>query len=221
MPLKLHALFIATLAALPAWAGKVEVSAFLGRQSYPSEIRSIPSLNWNWSYSNADKTVYGLRVGYTFLDTGALRLNASAAFQPQISTDLKVNVMFGGAMSTLNSSYEHGYTGLGTILTFKAPVTVGLGLDYRFEKVTMAPASNISGGSGSSMTGGSSSFGRLWARFSLGHDFKGDKVSPFLGLEGDFALTSSGDLSATSSSEDVARSLSPKSQIGAYVGIRF
>ena len=219
--MKKYALLIAILAALPVSAAGAEASAFVGQQSYHPGSWSIPSVNWSMSYSNADATIYSLRGGYAFIDTDSIRLNATAAFQPQISTDLTIDVQVGSTFSTMKSSYKHGYSAIGSMLTFKAPISVSLGLDYRFEKVTMEPASNMSGGSGSSQAGGSSNFGRAWARVALGHDFKAATTTPFVGVEGDFALSSTGDVSTANSVDDLAKSLSPKSQIGVYFGVRF
>ena len=218
--MKKSVLLAVVLSAMPVFASGGEVGLFAGRQTYRDGSWSIPAMNWTWDYSNADKTVYGVRAGYAFVETDAIRWNATAAFQPEISTDLTVGVKYGSTFSTINSSYKHGYTAIGSMLTFKAPVSVSLGLDYRFEKATMDAASNVTGGSGSSMKGGSSSYGRMWARLSLSHDFNVSAVSPFAGVEGDFALSSS-DMNATTSADGIAKSLAPKSQIGLYAGIRF
>lgn len=221
-PLKKSFAFLALLAAAPMFAGGPDLSLFLGRQTYNSGSWSLPAMAWYNDYSNASNTVFGFRVGYDPVDTEVLRVNFSAAYQPQIATDLNVKTRSSiSPLTELNPDYKAGYTGVGVMFSFKAPVIVGIGLDYRAEKVSMSSATNIVNGSGASTAAGSSNLNRAWFRADLSYEFRHTGAKPFIGLEAALPLSNPPSMDASTSADGIAKSLAPKSQLGFNLGVRF
>ena len=87
------------------------------------------------------------------------------------------------------------------MFNFKALVSIGAGVEMRFEKLSL-PSNNAT-------------YTRPWFRANLGMTFPAPALKPFIGLEVSAPLVSENDFAQT------AKSLAPKSQIGVYGGIRF
>lgn len=188
-------LVLALPLSLPLAAQSFEVGLNISRQQYPT----ITELG-TFRVEPQDKTVIAARFGYALVDLGPALFQATAAYQPKVDTDVKVN----GATSPTQFGQE--YWGLGAMFNFKALVAVGAGVEYRSEKLS-AP-------------GVSTTYGRPWARVNAGYAFPTPLVKPFIGLEVAAPLTKK-DYSDSLGSEDTMKALAPKLQIGIYGGIRF
>ena len=169
--------------AAPLSAQTFEVGLNVSREAYTSQ-------NTTPRVEAEDKTVVAARVGYALVDLGPALLQVTAAYQPKVDTDLKPNGIL------VPTKVGHEYWGVGAMFNFKALVAVGAGVDYRFEKTTVA-----------SVYSSSHTYGRPWARVNVGYAFPTPVVKPFIGVEAAIPLTE--------------ETLGPKGQVGVYGGIRF
>lgn len=188
---------LAALAAAPLAAQTFELGLNISRQTYEKQTPSVIT------YEPQDKTVIAARFGYALVDVGPALFQLTAGFQPQSETDIKNNVS-GAVVDKL----KQGYWSAGAAFNFKAMVAVGVGLEYRSEKIEL------------SSTSFSTTYGRPWIRANFGYAIPSPLVKPFIGLEVAKPLASK-DFSATNSAEDNLKSYAPKFQIGLYGGIRF
>ena len=179
----------------PLAAQTFEVGLNVSRQQYPSH--TVGGVNRD---EPQDKTVVAGRFGYSFVDLGPALFQVTAAYQPKVDTDVKVNGV------TSPSQLGQEYWGVGAMFNFKAVVAVGAGVEYRSEKL--------------SMPGTSTTYGRPWARVNAGFAFPTPIVKPFIGIEVAAPLVKK-DYSDSLSPEDALKSFAPKLQIGIYGGIRF
>jgi hypothetical protein len=194
-------LLLPLLFVTPLVAQNFEVGLNLSRQQYPS----ITELG-TFKVQPQDKTVVAGRFGYTIVDLGPALFQVTAAYQPKVDTDVKIN----GATSATPLGQE--YWGVGAMFNFKALVAVGAGIEYRSEKLS-------SPGKLSSPEF-STTYGRPWARVNVGFAFPTPLVKPFIGIEVAAPLAKK-DYNDSLSTEDIYRTLAPKLQIGIYGGIRF
>jgi len=207
---------------LPLAASGLEATLSVGQQGYSSGSSTVPApILWDIGYKADTSTFVNIRLGYDVLSNATGRLTVSLAHQPEGSATLHVDSTYGSVVSSLSSTYKHGYTALGVLWTFKKAVEFGVGLDYRMETMSFDAASNVVGGSGFSMTGGSSSTSRPWARLNIAKAFPVSGNTFVAGAEAAFALASAPSLTESSSPDDAAKALAPKYQVGVYVGFRF
>lgn len=184
------------LLAVPLAAQSFELGLNISRQQYPShnEIGIF-------KVEPQDKTVVAGRFGYAIVDLGPALFQVTAAYQPKVDTDVKVNGSSAGM-----DKMGHEYWGLGAMFNFKALVAVGAGLEYRSEKITNG--------------GLSATYGRPWARVNAGYAFPTPLMKPFIGLEVAVPLTKK-DYNDSLGAEDVLKSFAPELQVGLYGGVRF
>lgn len=177
--------------ALPLAAQSFEVGVNVSRQTYTrSSAPGIPGHPDPIVFDYDAKTVVAARVGYALVDLGPALLQVTAAYQPKADTDLKPNGV------TVPTTLSSEYWGVGAMANFKALVSVGAGLDYRFEKATL-----------SNTYTGSYTFSRPWARANVGYAFPTPVIKPFLTLEVAAPLTKNDH--------------GPELQVGLYAGLRF
>ena len=188
----------------PLSAQTWELGIFSGSQTYNSISNSMPGLTTNGSC--AKKTAFAARLGYSVTDLGPAMLQLTAGYQPSVTTTARIitqGTSVPGQAPTDSGplDYQASHTSVGAMVNFKVVVAVGAGMEMRFEKQSLASSS--------------ASYARPWIRANIGMAFPTPIIKPFIGLELAAALSS------TSDGIQPVKSLAPKSQIGAYVGIRF
>ena len=189
-------IFLPLLFVAPLAAQSFELGLNVSQQQYPSHTELGA-----FRVEPQDKTVVAARFGYALVDLGPALFQVTAAYQPKVDTEVKVN----GSSAGMEKMGQE-YWGLGAMFNFKAIVAVGAGVEYRSEKITNA--------------GMSTTYGRPWARVNAGFAFPTPLVKPFIGLEVAVPLTKK-DYSDSLGAEDVMKSFAPKFQVGLYGGIRF
>lgn len=206
------AMFVLTLAALPLAAQSWEVGAFIGQQNYDKFSYADVTLGTVEAQPDR-KTIGALRLGYQFLDAGSALLQVTAAYQFKASSEVTFKVPSAGIGSLgIGVNLDHSATSLGVMVDFKTAVTLGAGLDYRWDKLE-----GTFQGLSSSTT-----YGRPWARFNVGYVFSSSGLKPFLGIEAAMALsTKSIGMGGPSSDEEALKGLAPKLQIGVYCSLKF
>lgn len=177
--------------ALPLAAQSFEVGLNVSRQTYTrSSAPGFPGHPDPVVFGYDAKTVVAARVGYALVDLGPALFQVTAAYQPKADTDLKPNGV------TVPTTLSSEYWGVGAMFSLKALVSVGAGIDYRFEKATQ-----------SNVYTGTYTFNRPWARANVGYAFPTPVVKPFLTLEVAAPLTKN--------------DRGPELQVGLYAGLRF
>jgi hypothetical protein len=194
------------MGVLPLAAQTYEVGLFLGQQRYKSADISD---NQGYAFHGDvdDKTVYGVRVGYSLVDLGPALLQVTAAYQPESTSTMNVKSedMKEGPESAA-VDYKHSSYAVGAMFNFKALVAVGVGLDYRFEKLDNGFKSTT--------------YSRPWMRANAGMAFPTPVIKPFVGLEVAVPLMSKS-LDGNSDLGDLLKCIAPKLQVGVYGGVRF
>ena len=213
------------LSILPLSAQSWEAGLFLGQQTYKAGSFS-PTANDLFDYKTDSKFVYGIRLGHSVVDLGPALFEVNVAYQPEVTSTTTVTqtsvvqtgqpaqTLRGRAAATGNltstststGDLKAGYYAVGAMFTFKALVAVGVGVDYRFEKIELP--------------GTSTTYNRPWARANVGYAFPSPVVKPFIGVEAAFPFTSKS-LDMNNSNEDNVKALAPKAQVGIYAGVRF
>lgn len=181
------------LALSPLAAQDFEVGLNVSRQAYRES--NITGTN----FKADDKTVVAARFGYALVDMGPALFQLTAGYQPKVETEV-------AQTGSSNAAMKQGYWSAGAAFNFKAMVAVGVGLEYRSERLENA--------------GVSTTYGRPWARANVGYAFPSPLVKPFLGLEV-AAPMSKKDGNGATTTEDIMKSIAPKMQVGIYGGIRF
>jgi hypothetical protein len=159
----------------------------------------------------------GLRFGYNFVSVGPMEFQGNATVQFNNKQDVTINGQSASAPQSITDEYK--YWAVGAAVNWNFLVRLGVGLEYRSERLHF----NQSSGSVTQFDG-STTYGRPWIRGTAGFTIPAPVVKPFIGVEAAFPLTSSS-LSAqdlmNSDINAVNKSLAPKAQYGIYAGIRF
>ncbi len=197
------------------------VSAPLAAQSFEAGV----TYNWNPSRTQsvdiggsssdikADTwKAAGLRFGYSFMSFGPAELQGTAAYQSKNEQDVLVN----GSNSSTGAKEEYSYWALGASVNWNFLVRLGVGLEYRSERLHF----HQSGGGFDSST----TYGRPWLRAHAGYVFPMPVVKPFIGLQMGLPLTSNSFSAQDLSNGDVDKlnkGIAPKAEYGVYAGLRF
>ncbi len=201
----------ALLIAAPLSAQSFEIGVFLGQQSYHDSASRPLFAPQNPLISKVDsRTVTALRLGYTLLDFGPASFQVTGGYQPETRATVHTSAPNNTPPFPTDlgdSTLTESYWSVGTMFNFNFPVALGLGLEYRSEK--------LGGG-----TTGSFTYNRPWARANVGYVFPMPKVKPFVGLEAALPLSTKSNDTGTSA-ETAIQAIAPKMQIGIYAGIRF
>lgn len=205
--MKKSILFLLIAGGLPLLAQSYEVGLFLGQQQYPSPHADVMP-GTTLQMEAASKTVWGLRFGYAVTDMGPALLQFTAGFQPEAKSDVKGSL--GGSPAVVVGDFKQQHWSAGAMATFKTVVAVGVGVEFRSEKLS----GNL-GGSSDSTT-----YNRAWVRANAGYAVPSPVLKPFFGVEVAFPLTTTS-LSADASNAETLKALSAKSQFGIYAGLRF
>jgi hypothetical protein len=207
---------LALASAMPLAAQSFEVGALYTWN--PGKSETINSGSGDIQLKADTWKAAGLRFGYNFFHNDMLEVQGNATIQFNNSQDINVS---GGGSSAKLGTEDYKYWALGAAVNWtNMPVHVGVGLEYRSEKLAfadqVAPQYN-----------GSTTYGRPWLRGMLGWNIPtGGPATPFIGAEAGFPLTSTSlsyaDIAGSNPDIDkLNKSLAPKAQYGLYVGVRF
>ncbi len=227
--MKKTALFLACAAIVPLSAQSWEAGLFVGSQALKSGSVALTSTSRE-TIDMDNKVVYGIRLGRSVVNFGPVLFQVTVGYQPSATsklhwTDYQDNTApaptltlrtqngFGrtpaGAMVQVDAGTDDFKTSnysVGAMFNFKAFVSLGAGLEYRFEKLED--------------NGHSTNYARPWVRLNAGIAIPSPVIKPFVGIEASFPLVSK-DVADARSEDDYLKGLAPKSQIGIYAGIRF
>lgn len=196
-------LLVPVLAALPVFAGDLELGVLVDKQYSKAQATTFVGSNVN--YESISPTGLGVRVGFDVLDLKVAALQLNGTWHNKTTSDLNV----GGVK---RGEFDNQYWAAGAMVNWKLLVNVGAGVEYRSEKLAWRnyqPA----------MTpGADSTQGRPWARVNVGFSIPTPIVSPFFLFEVAAPLSKN---SSTSTPKDFTEALAPQVQIGIYGGIRF
>jgi hypothetical protein len=185
------------------------VGAFVGQQALKSG--QVVMAGGSTSYDPDTKSVVGLRLGRSLLDVGPLLLQVTGGYQADATQNEKVtqnaSPLPGPTPAATHSTtdYKTGHFSVGAMATLKSFVSVGAGVEYRFEKLQM--------------DGVSTTYSRPWGRLDVGISFPTTVLKPFICLEAAVPLSSQS--MTLTDSESNLKALAPKFQVGLYGGIRF
>ena len=229
--MKKIAVFLPLLAVLPLSASTWEAGLFLARESFHSDTSYATPVNVGQGYQVDSKFDYGFRLGRSLVDFGPVNFELTAGYMAPVTSTFTETIGTTGATGTFKAqSYS-----VGAMLNLKATIAVGLGLEYRFEKLDRTFSAEYTaaqtGAGALSFTGDSSStLARPWLRLSFGYALPTPVIKPFVGLEADFALsnktidgglTQNAPVLVTIPNDMINKAIAPKAQIGIYAGLRF
>jgi hypothetical protein len=205
---------LALASALPLAAQSFEVGALYTWN--PSKAQTV-SLGGPSTEIKADTwKAPGIRLGYNFVSVGPMEFQGNATIQFNNKQDVLVN----GQSSPAGSiTEEYKYWAVGAAVNWNFLVRLGVGLEYRSEKLHFNQSF-----AGVTQFDGSTTYGRPWIRGTAGWTIPTPIVKPFIGIEAAFPLTSSS-LTANdlinSDLDHLNKSIAPKAQYGIYAGVRF
>ena len=149
-----------------------------------------------------------------FFQNGIMDVQANAAYQFKNKQDLMV-----GGTPYANITEEYGYWGVGAAVSWNLPVRLGVGLEYRSEKITLGDPSQPQ------FDNTGTTYGRPWLRGEATYAFNTGAAKPFIGIDAAFPLTSSSTITAadfsTPNIDNINKGVAPKAEYGIYAGIRF
>lgn len=201
--------------ALPLAAQSFEVGALYTWN--PSHANTV-SVGGPASEIKADTwKAAGLRFGYNFVSVGPMEFQGNATVQFNNKQDLLVNGQSSPAPSSITEEYK--YWAVGAAVNWNFLVRLGVGVEYRSERLHFNQSY-----AGVTQYDGSTTYGRPWIRGTAGFTIPAPFVKPFIGAEVAFPLATKS-LTAedlmTNNIDNLNKSLAPKAQYGLYVGIRF
>ena len=207
---------LALASALPLAAQSFEAGVLYTWNPSKAQNFPDPSSNAYEIKANTWKAT-GLRFGYNFVQIGPMEIqgNATVQFSNKQDVVLKVN----GTTLPFGWQDEYKYWAVGAAVNWNFLVRLGVGLEYRSEKLNftdaIAPQYNKS-----------TTYGRPWMRATAGFTFPTPVVKPFIGVEVGLPLTTTSvsyaDLSGLNPDIDkLNKSMAPKAQYGIYAGVRF
>jgi hypothetical protein len=198
-------LLVPVLAALPVFAGDVELGVLLDKQYSKAQTSTFIG-GTPYNYDSFSPTGLGVRVGFDVLDLKVAALQLNGTWHNKSTSDLKMN-------GTKQGEFDNQYWAAGAMVNWKLLVNVGAGVEYRSEKLAwrgyypaLLPFNT------------ETTQGRPWARVNVGFSIPTPIVSPFFLLEVAAPLSKN---SSTSTGKDFTEALAPQVQIGIYGGIRF
>ena len=211
-------LLLPLIAILPLSAQTWELGVFAGQQKYSNWTQTAPTVGASSFLKETatpdSKTVLGLRVGRSLLDLGPCLFEVTLGYQPEVSTPITYAIvsqtvpLTGPYTSSFTSTggLKSSHYAVGAMFNFKAFVSVGLGVEYRFERLAYG-------------VGASGSYDRPWARANIGVAIPSPIFKPFIGLEVAYPLASKG-IDGDPANNGL-KANAPKSEIGCYLGVRF
>ena len=154
-----------------------------------------------------DQTGFGLRFGWDVAKVGPTAFQLTTGYRFQSSGN------YDGVYGPLGVKYKNSYWQLGGMVRWHLPVDLGVGLEYRGERLEVDVPS---------LGNFSDTWGRGWFRANAGWTFEtSSAVKPFLGLDVAIPLSSKSFDPATSTPSDLPRLNGPTSQLALYGGVRF
>ena len=202
---------LALASSLPLAAQSFEVGALYTWNPSKAQTVTVGSLSQE---IKADTwKAGGLRFGYNFVSIGPMEVQGNATYQFKNSQDILTN----GNAAGPGIKEDYNYWAVGAAVNWDFLVRVGVGLEYRSEKLDFHQP-------GTSFDNHSTTYGRPWIRGTAGFTIPVPLVKPFIGVEAAFPLTSTSltyqDL-ASGNVDTLNKSIAPKAQYGIYAGIRF
>ncbi|HEU4952630.1 MAG TPA: hypothetical protein VFT46_11820 [Holophagaceae bacterium] len=159
----------------------------------------------------------GLRVGYNFVSVGPMEFQGNATMQFNNKQDITVNGQSAPAPGSFTEEYK--YWAVGAAVNWNFLVRLGVGLEYRSERLHFNQSY-----AGVTQYDGATTYGRAWVRGTAGFTIPAPFVKPFIGAEVAFPLSTkslTADDLLTNNIDNLNKSLAPKAQYGIYAGIRF
>jgi len=204
--MKRLAFLLPVLAVLPLAAQDWEAGVFLGKQDYKAPSGSFAGDMVAYTPEN-NRPVTGLRLGHALVDLGPVLFQVTAGYQFKTTTKVTSSLdnNYQGNLANTSDFKSSSYS-VGAMFNLHALVSVGAGVEYRFETYQYA--------------GQTTNASRPWGRVNLGFDLPLPEIKPFAGLEVDYPLTST-TLAFPPSGDNVPKALAPKGQVGLYAGLRF
>ena len=202
--------------ALPLVAQDFEVSALYTWNKPKSGTFSGGGNNYDFTPDTWKAA--GLRFGYTFAKVGTAEFQANTTLQ--FNNSESYTAKYNGVTSPVGPLLKEGYKywGLGVAVNWNTPVLVGVGLEYRSEKLEFD-------GTAVGAPDQSTTYGRPWLRGNVGYAFTtSSSMRPFVALEVAFPLTSSSpdyNQLVANNWESLSKGVAPKLQYGLNAGIRF
>ncbi|HJV21858.1 MAG TPA: hypothetical protein VJ570_04130 [Holophagaceae bacterium] len=198
-------LALLTLAVAPVLAGDTPFEAGL----LIDKVKFKDISSGSSSTQPKDQTGFALRFGRDVAKFGTTALQVNGSYRFQSSGD------YDGVYGPAGVKYKNSYWALGGMFHWQVPMDLGLGLEYRSEKLEVDATS---AGAGTY----SDTWGRGWVRANAGWTFQTSAAAkPFVGLDIAFPLSSKSFDPATATPSDLPRLGAPTSQIGLYGGVRF
>lgn len=146
-----------------------------------------------------------------------MEIQGNATMQFNNKQDVLVNGQAATSPGSITEEYK--YWAVGAAVNWNFLVRLGVGLEYRSEKLHFNQSY-----AGTTQFDGSTTYGRPWIRGTAGFTFPTPIVKPFIGIEAAFPLTSSkvtGQDLANSDIDALNKGIAPKAQYGIYAGVRF
>jgi hypothetical protein len=166
------------------------------------------------------RTVPSLQVGYQIKDFGHSDLSLTAEYQFKSGYDLNLTRLVAGAggVDGAHGKMTKSYFAPGVMWNFHPTVDIGLGLQYRFERLQGEIASIDT----------HTNYNRPWLNLYLGYTFQNQsKVKPFVALRSSAALMTTNapgylsDLNAAWGQNKLLRSMAGDYESSIQVGVRF
>lgn len=212
--MKLILPLLAVLLALPASAQE-RFAAALTYDKIQGKSQSIEST----AFEPKDNSGLGLAFAWSPWNLGGAQAGLTAAYRFRASSDLTVSdPIFTEATAT----YRYEHLAIGGRFLWHKPFDIGFGLQYRFEKLSLAPK-----GEGETW---SANLARPWIEATAGYTFKQNAaVKPFVALSVALPLTSESmptsipmnEAQATANQEQFVKALAPRFELAVRVGLRF
>jgi hypothetical protein len=194
----------ALLLGTPLAAQSFEAGLFVGQQTYESLGFVAHGPGFGGVVTPENKTVYGVRFGYSVATFGPASFQLTAGFQPESKTTVS---------SVPNSTWDfsESHWSVGAMFHVKALLDWGAGIEERLEKLS----GNQSGRSESATSS------RAWVRLNACHTISSPVVKPFIGVEWAFSVAGDSNNDPVTSGPDYLKGLAPKRQLSLYAGVRF
>src|SRR5664279_2928412 len=119
-------LLVPVLAALPVFAGDLELGVLVDKQYSKAQATTFVGSNVN--YESISPTGLGVRVGFDVLDLKVAALQLNGTWHNKTTSDLNV----GGVK---RGEFDNQYWAAGAMVNWKLLVNVGAGVEYRSEKL--------------------------------------------------------------------------------------
>lgn len=205
---------LAVLLALPASA-QDRFEAALTYDKLQGKSQTIEPV----AFDPKDNSALGLAFAWSPWKLGDAQAGFTASYRFKGSSDLVVS---GPGFSEATANYRYEHIAIGGRYMWRKPFDIGFGLQYRFEKLSLAPKDE--GGTWST------NLARPWIEAVAGYAFKRNaSYRPFVAFSVALPLTSENkptsipqtDAEAKANQEQFAKSVAPRFEMALRAGFRF